>query len=410
MKTLLFAPAAYNLAETTRMLAVARACREAFDCVFLTFGGQFEPLIQAAGFPVHRLEPNLTGEKIEHIYKVDKGEKLGTMFTSDEVAARVQSELVLYERLQPAAAITGFNLTVPLSTRIHGVPLVWVIQSTWLPESGLGLIPPGMWKPLKPLARALFAAAVALFSKPVLLNPINRVAKRYGVRPFHSVFDFWRGDETLLAEPPEFGGIAQLPPRHHYIGPLIAQEDFPIPPEVANMRGDLPLIYFAMGSSGTPEIVAEILRGFAGAPYRVIAPVKAHIEKLHVTLPENVIVTGWLPAHKVNAMADISVIHGGIGTVMTAALAGKPVVGMGMMAEQDANLECLVRLGFAIRVPKGKANAPRVLAAINKLLHDETAKQKARDFAAVVAQWDGPSRAAQFLNETYGGERERHVS
>jgi UDP:flavonoid glycosyltransferase YjiC (YdhE family) len=191
---------------------------------------------------------------------------------------------------------------------------------------------------------------------------------------------------------------------------LIAQEDFPIPPEVANMPRDLPLIYFAMGSSGTPKIVANILQGFAGQPYRVIAPVKAHLEKLNVNLPENVIVTGWLPAHKVNAMADISVIHGGIGTVMTAALAGKPVVGMGMMAEQDANLDCLVRQGFAIRIPKGKANAPRILAAVENLLHNEAAKQKARDFAAIVAQWDGPARAAQFLNVTYGDHYEQNVS
>jgi len=405
-KTLLFAPAAYNLAETTRMLAMARACREFFNCTFLTFGGQFEHLISEAGFPLHRLEPNLTPEKIEHIYKVDKGEKLGSMFTKTEVTARVQSELALYEQIQPTAVITGFSLTVPLSTRVQRIPLVWVIQSTWLPESSMGVIPPTLWKPIKPIAQQMIVGAMAVLGRLILLNPINRVAKHYGVKPFRSMFDFWRGDETLLAEPPEFGGISQLPPHYHYIGPLIAQEDFPIPPEVANVPRDLPLIYFAMGSSGTPEIVANILQAFAGKPYRVIAPVKAHIKKLNLTLPENVIVTDWLPAHKVNAMADLSVIHGGIGTVMTAALAGKPVVGMGMMVEQNANLDCLVRLGFAIRIPKGKANAPRILAAVEKLLHDETAKQKARDFAAVVARWDGPSRAAQFLHETYGGRDE----
>ena len=105
LKELLFAPAAYNLAETTRMLAMARACREIFNCAFLTFGGQFEHLISEAGFPLHRLEPNLTPEKIEHIYKVDKGEKFGTMFSEAEVTARVHSELALYEQLQPAAVI-----------------------------------------------------------------------------------------------------------------------------------------------------------------------------------------------------------------------------------------------------------------------------------------------------------------
>jgi UDP:flavonoid glycosyltransferase YjiC (YdhE family) len=385
------------------MLGIAKACRGKFECAFLTFGGQFESLIGDIGFPIHRLEPHLTPGKIEHIYKVDKGEKFGVIFTEAEVEARIQSELALYDQVRPEAVITGFSLTVPISTRIRRIPLVWVIQSTWLPESGGGLIPLTLWQSLSPLARRFATGALSIVGRLILLNPMNRVAKRYGVKPIRHMFEFWRGDETLLAEPPEFGAVAHLPPHHRYIGPLIARQDFPIPPEVQNIAHDLPLIYFAMGSSGTPEIIAHILQGFAGAPYRVIAPVKTHIDKLDVPLPENVIVTGWLPSHKVNPLADISVIHGGIGTVMTATLAGKPVVGVGMQPEQSANLDCLVRQGFAIRIPKGKANPSRILAAVEKLLHDHVARQKAREFAAVIAQWDGPAQAAQFLYETYGG-------
>jgi UDP:flavonoid glycosyltransferase YjiC (YdhE family) len=81
---------------------------------------------------------------------------------------------------------------------------------------------------------------------------------------------------------------------------------------------------------------------------------------------------------KISPMADISVIHGGIGTVMTAALAGKPVVGVGMQPEQDANLDCLVRKGCAIRISKGTANARKILAAVDKLCHDDEAKRKAQ--------------------------------
>jgi UDP:flavonoid glycosyltransferase YjiC (YdhE family) len=401
MNTLLFAPAAYNLAETTRMLEIARASQDQFTCAFLTYGGQFEHLIEEASFPIHRLEPHLTPEKIEHLYKVDKGEKLGVMFTEAEAAIRVDSELDLYKQLKPAAVITGFSLTVPISTRISHIPLVWVIQSTWLPESGMGLIKPTLPPPLKALLIWLFSGVASIFAQLILVRPLNRVGKRHGIAPITSIFEFWRGDYTLLAEPSEFSELSQLPLNHHYIGPLIAQEDFPIPPEIENLPRDLPLVYFAMGSSGTPEIIARILQGFAGAPYRVIAPVKAHIEKLNIDLPENVIVTGWLPAHKVNPMADISVIHGGIGTVMTAALAGKPVVGVGMQPEQVANLDCLVRKGFAIRIPKGKADAPKILAAADKLYHDEEAKRKAQEFADIVAQWNGPQRAAEFLEREF---------
>ena len=75
-----------------------------------------------------------------------------------------------------------------------------------------------------------------------------------------------------------------------------------------------------MGSSGTPRIVAKIVESFEGKPYHVIAPVEFQLAKIHgVRVPTNVTVTDWVPALTVNKMADLAVIHGGIGTVLTAA-------------------------------------------------------------------------------------------
>ena len=75
MKKLLFAPAIYNLAETTRCIEVAKACREKFEIHFISYGGKYEELLKEEGFALHKLSPQLSEEKIEHIYKVDRGEK-----------------------------------------------------------------------------------------------------------------------------------------------------------------------------------------------------------------------------------------------------------------------------------------------------------------------------------------------
>jgi UDP:flavonoid glycosyltransferase YjiC (YdhE family) len=158
-----------------------------------------------------------------------------------------------------------------------------------------------------------------------------------------------------------------------------------------------------MGSSGTPEIIAKIIESFEGKPYRVIAPIKNHLDKVPgVRIPSNVLVTDWLPAHQINKLADLSLIHGGIGTVMTAAYAGKPVVGVGMQPEQVANLACLVRKGFAIRVPKSKNPSKKVQEAIGILLGDTVAKSKAEEFSKVMEKWDGPEMAAEILYEKFG--------
>ena len=410
-KTLLFAPAAFNLAETSRMVEIAKAIArhpaagQIFDIHFISDGGDFEQLIEKHSFRLTRLEPRLTPEKIEFIAKVDRGEKFAPAFTDREMIQRVESEIACLKEVRPVAVVTGSYVTIPVTCRVLRIPLVWVVQSTWLPDffcHGAGMTDKISPAPLKALADWFVLRFINFWIRYGFLNPVNRTARHFGVPGYDSIFEFWRGDITLVAEPPEFTGI-KLPHNHYFIGPLIPREEFPLPPEVAGIPKDKPLIYFAMGSSGTPEIVAR-LESFAGKPYHVIAPIKFQLAKVRgVRVPENVMVTDWVPAIQVNKMADLAVIHGGIGTVMTAGLAGKPVVGVGMQIEQVANLAALERLGFAIRVPKSRDPSAKVQSAIQKLIYDEPAREKAAAFAKVIAQWDGPRIAAERLLERYGG-------
>ncbi len=258
------------------------------------------------------------------------------------------------------------------------------------------------FKPFKKVVDAFVYLFINFWIRYGFLYTLNKAAKHFGVQKYRSIFDYWRGDVTMVAEPAEFTGI-ELPPNYYYTGPLIAREAFPVPEAINQLPRDKPLIYFAMGSSGTPEIVAKITESFVGKPYRVIAPVKTHLDKVpNVKIPPNVLVTDWLPAQEVNKLVDLSVIHGGIGTVMTAAYAGKPVVGVGMQPEQDANIAGLVRKGFAIRIPKSKDPSARVQKAIEQLLNDPQARQKAAAFAQIMAKWDGPRLAADLLVEKFG--------
>jgi UDP:flavonoid glycosyltransferase YjiC (YdhE family) len=270
-------------------------------------------------------------------------------------------------------------------------------------DAGLGTwtdmidFPPVRWLPERVLT---WLTKKALAFADLVARPYDQVAQRYGLSPFKSMERLWEGDYNLLAEPEGFCDL-DLPPTYHCIGPLIGRLDVPVPDEIVNMPRDKPIIYFAMGSSGQPRVIARIVEGFAGKPYRVIAPVKKHLAGLDVTVPGNVLVTDWLPAHKVNPMADISVIHGGIGTVMTACLAGKPVVGVAMMIEQEANVDCLVRRGLAIRIRKNRFTPEKLCHAIDRLLADQEAQEKARAFQKVMQQWDDPSIVARFFTQHF---------
>ena len=351
-----------------------------------------------------RLEPRLTPEKIEHIAKVDRGEKFAPAFTDREMIERVENEIVCLKTLTPVAVVTGSYVTIPVTCRVLQIPLVWVVQSTWLPDffcHGAGMTDHIRPAPIKALLDWFILRFINFWIRYGFLNTVNRTAKHFGVAGYESIFEFWRGDITLVAEPPEFTGV-KLPFNHYFIGPLVPYEEFPMPQGFTDVPKDKPLIYFAMGSSGTPGIVAKIIESFEGKPYHVIAPVEFQLAKVHgVRVPTNVTVTDWVPALTVNKMADLAVIHGGIGTVMTAALAGKPVVGVGMQMEQVANLAALERLGFAIRVPKSRNPSAKVQNAIQKLMRDASAKAKAAAFAKAISEWDAPMIAAERLLERY---------
>lgn len=410
MKTILFSPITFNLATTGRTIAIAKALANDFHCHFSSYGGAFEGLIEEAGFPLTRLEPRFTPQKIKRMYAIDQARWVGPSHSAEFVRQMVRSELALYEALQPAAVVTGMNPSTCISCPAAGIPLVWVIQSgvalntaarlgklknmDVLGSAPLRWLPDGFRTKLSEvLLDKVFSFAVKSF---------NQVGMEYGLEPFHCLEDlFWRGHDLLVAEPPGFSEDPLLPPHAHPIGPLITRLDVPVPEEVLHLPKDLPVVYFAMGSSGQAEVIARILAGFAGKPYRVIAPVKHLLEGHSVKIPANVLITGWLPAHKVNPLADLSVIHGGIGTIMTACLAGKPVVGVAMSPEQFINLENLAGKGFAIHIPKASLTPDRLYRAIERLLADPAAVQKAKEYQKLVEEWDTPRHLRKFFCERF---------
>jgi len=413
MKTLIFAVAGYNLAETGRHIEIAKACREQFNTTFMSYGGKFEPLIEEEGFELKKMEPRLTREKLDRLRLVLSGETLNTLgyFSAKELAPRVENEIKFFNEVKPAAVLTGWCLSTTISTRAAKVPFVNVLHSTSITEyyeAGLQSWPDRnnfpflKWFFSEEQLNRWVSKMVLKLDRPA--KPYNVVGEKYGIRKFSNFIDLIEGDYVLLADIPAWVGLPEVRSNLHYIGPLPARIDGEIPKEVAGMPKDKPVVYFAMGSSGKPKLIEEIISGFKDKPYHVIAPVKPNIKDTCLKIPSNVVVTGFLPAHRVNPMADISVIHGGQNTVMNACLSGTPIVGVGMHPEQQANLDACVRKGFAIRLNKKRVTATAVLEAIDKLLNDHKAKEAVENFRTELLKWNGPANAAKFLHDTFGGE------
>ena len=112
-RTLVFAPACYNLAETTRMLEIAKALArhprgpETFTIRFMSEGGEFERLIEAEGFALDTIEPRVTQAQLAQIAAVNDLEKIGTIYSWREIIAKVRGDIAFLRAVKPVAVVTG---------------------------------------------------------------------------------------------------------------------------------------------------------------------------------------------------------------------------------------------------------------------------------------------------------------
>jgi len=202
---------------------------------------------------------------------------------------------------------------------------------------------------------------------------------------------------NLVTDIPELTGVKDLPANWQYVGPIFAHLEGEIPSELLNLSHERPIIYCAMGSSANRNILKIVIEIFDNAPYTVIAPIKAHVQNIAVA--KNVLVYDWLPAPKVNSLADIAVIHGGQGTVQTACAAGTPFIGIGLQPEQESNIDAIARQGSAIRIRKHRLSRKTLLSSIKQLLSNPLARQKAKKIQKLFVDWDGAKNSAEFLKQ-----------
>jgi len=408
MNTLVFAPETLNIAETTRMIEIAKEVKDEFRCVFFGYSDVYSHLIVQAGFEFRSMSPWLTKEKIEHLWKVDRMESFEDPFTESELKERVQSEIALFEELDPVAVVIGFTLSVTISARAAKVPLVYVLPfplTRPFLEAGLSTFPDEFDYSFLRLFPARFLNYLTnqwLKTTKLWIRPFQRVARQYGIPPIQRLVEIYEGDFNLVTDIPDLTGVNTLPQNWQYVGPIFAHLEGEIPAELLDLSHERPVIYCAMGSSANQDILKTVIESFEDAPYTIIAPIKTHIEKRKISVPRNVLVYDWLPAPKVNPLADLSVIHGGQGTVQTACAAGTPFVGIGLQPEQESNIDAIVRQGCAVRIRKRRLSRKTLLAAVEQLLNDPTARQRAKEIQNLFANWNGTRNSANFLRKNFG--------
>ncbi|NTW97894.1 MAG: hypothetical protein HGB28_05015 [Oscillochloris sp.] len=390
-KTILVAPEMVDLAESHRMASFARAFHELGHQVVVLGDGRYDYLF--ADIPCRRvfIEYDSVWMDDEHFRRMHNVDAYGMNWIAPtELSTFITAEVELLRQIRPDVVITGFRPSVRISSRVMGVPLVWVLPAAVSEpyfQSGLGTAPHGLFvkNPLMTLVPSPLRnwfANIAPLHLPFKLDAWNKVALKWGIGRFPSTLSIFRGDFNLLSDAPElFPELDQLPPDYAFCGPLLIEHPIPTPDSLRDYqrKPGRPVIFFSMGSSGSPELFQAIVASFEGQPYDVFVATTTIMEKAAFEhIPENVIVEKLFPPIEVAALADVAVIHGGQGTIYSTLFAGTPFVGVPMFSEQQYNLEAISRRGCGLVIKREQCTPQTLLGAVRRVLANGDFAQSAQ--------------------------------
>jgi len=355
-----FFPLFYNLAETGRAVLVAkRYIEHGGQAIFFSHGGEYEKLARDLGCKIVKVDPIYSEEFIDDMWKYSRIEKMGAPFPEKILREHVEAELAAYKQTGVELILTTNNFPCSISARAAGIPLISITPKvigkfTGYPDDAEFLLTRFIPKSLKLKALNWYFPRSKMWSRP-----FNKLAKTYNLPGFYNSSDITKGDYTLYTD---FLELLQLPesevtPSEHYIGPIFLDELFN--KTLTKGESDDKIkqhlqkpgksILFSLGSSGTKEFFLKVLTALNKTNYNVIAVYASVLSEDELPVfNDNIILKKFVPSiKKLNQSVDLAILHGGQGTVYTAAYGGKPVIGFPMQFEQHLNLELLVKHGMA---------------------------------------------------------------
>ena len=425
--TIAVSVALQDAGEATRAVELMKAIRdgtpEGYDLrtMFLSHGSKFDPLVIGSGFELIRVDPPMEGEGYLSDLKPTAVNFVGSRALG---AAMIRGELRVLEALKPDFLLHGFWPFASIARRIapEVVPGIRFLPLPLHPQVFaahlLTDIPdfagPMALLPAKLRRRIAHAIPAGLILKLPIYRQKNLAgaAEDCGWRgtPLKNLFEMLEADLTLINDFSGFYEGMPMPEGFSITGPLYAapRDGEAVDPEIeALFRRDRPdqiNVYCSMGSSATKEFLIEAASALLTLPGdrfravilapRAVCPAGEIQDRIQGS-PNLYVTDRFVPAALVSALADITISHGGQGTVQTALACGTPIVGFAMQPEQQINLDHAVLQGAAIRIPKFLWNRRSIRSAILKIASDGSYRENALRLGHEMAKEDGRVNASK---------------
>lgn len=193
-------------------------------------------------------------------------------------------------------------------------------------------------------------------------------------------------------------GFDELPPGHHYVGPLGTWEPPGEPPAYLDEPGD-PWVLVTISSQLQDDLpLAEAALGsLADKPVRVLATLGPDHDPSEIAPPANARVERTISHAAVLERGRLLVSHAGHGSVMKALWYGRPMVLVPWGRDQPGVAFRAAALGVAEVVPREDASADTLSVAVDRALGDEAMTDEASRHGDRLRATDPPGTAAALV-------------
>jgi UDP:flavonoid glycosyltransferase YjiC (YdhE family) len=393
LKRILFISENVALGQVVRLLELAKSLNpQHFEVHFAC--SSFSPLVfEGTSFRQHSIYTL-------DIEKINKALNSGSRLYEEETLSKyVEEEIALFRDVQPDLVVSDLRLSTSISAPHCGIPLATLTNAYWSPYRNLEKFPVPDHSTVNIFGEQKAAYFFNMFRAQIFSHftePINRLRKKYGLKPVGSLLDVTTyGDYVLLCDTPGLAPLQGAPSHYVYLGPVLWSPNVEPPGWWNQIPDDRPLVYVTLGSSGSIKKLPIILKALGRMPLYAMVSTAG---RLAMEAPaDNVFVADFLPGDQAAARSALVVSNGGSTTGYQALREGKPLVGVASNLDQYLSMGAIQEAGAGVLLRAGLLTPEALQEGVRRVLDDPSYGEAARRIQGEFMQFQAGERFQSFV-------------
>jgi UDP:flavonoid glycosyltransferase YjiC (YdhE family) len=312
------------------------------------------------------------------------------VYTESELEQYVEDDLKLISTVQPDLIIGDFRLSLGISARHAGVPLLSICNAHWSPHRPRQRMPTPDLLIGRLIGHGLLGQMFNMvwpIASKAHTRAANRVRRRYGLPIHESVNDLYcDGDIVMYADSPALVPILDLPKNHVFLGPIVWSPPEKTLPEWWDglARGSDHPIYVTLGTTGNVDLLPEVVTACRALEIKCLVATAGRSG--FASTPPWVYAEAFLPGSEAAAISSLVICNGGSATAHQALAQGRPVLGICSNLDQMLTMESIASAGAGKFFRASEASPAKLRVAIEEMRANPRYGESARRIQAAFAK------------------------